>query len=220
MVLQPHRPNPLGPTSGGTPRPIWKDRELAIDILPMSVSGDGSDGNVTITGTTTLTRDMLYHNLTIDSGGILQPNGYAVHVRRVLTNNGTIRHNGNSTTISTGGAALSTNHFGGGAKGGNSSGNAGDSSNPGKGGNGGTGGDGSSDNGGAGGVVTAPTTAQGAFEVPPNNTKLHDKSGTEVLGGGGGASQFYSFSKATDSISTHTISNVQSFFLLGFWRPI
>jgi len=33
--------------------------------------GDGSDGDVTITGDTTLTRDMYYHNLTINATGNL-----------------------------------------------------------------------------------------------------------------------------------------------------
>jgi hypothetical protein len=43
--------------------------------------GDGSDGDVTIgAGTTTLSRDMFYRNLTISAGGILNPAGYKVFV--------------------------------------------------------------------------------------------------------------------------------------------
>lgn len=43
--------------------------------------GDASDGDVTIAaGTTTLTRDMYYNDLQIDSGGVLQPNGYKIFV--------------------------------------------------------------------------------------------------------------------------------------------
>jgi len=43
--------------------------------------GDGSDGNVTISsGTTNLTRDMYYNNLTINGTGVLNPSGYRVFV--------------------------------------------------------------------------------------------------------------------------------------------
>ena len=57
--------------------------------------GDGSDGNVTIaSGTTTLTADMFYDNLTISGGATLDTNGYRVFVRNTLTNAGTIQWNG------------------------------------------------------------------------------------------------------------------------------
>lgn len=47
--------------------------------------GDGSDGNVTISsGTTTLTRDMHYNNLTISGTGVLQTRGYRVFVKGTL----------------------------------------------------------------------------------------------------------------------------------------
>lgn len=46
----------------------------------MSYFGDGSDGNVTISGTVTLTRDMFYGNLTLSDGSILKTNGYKVYV--------------------------------------------------------------------------------------------------------------------------------------------
>jgi hypothetical protein len=47
--------------------------------------GDGSDGNVTITTATTLSRDMFYNNLTISgASGRLQTNGYRVFVAGVL----------------------------------------------------------------------------------------------------------------------------------------
>ncbi len=48
--------------------------------------GDGSDGDVTISsGTTTLTRDMYYNNLTVNGTGILRPAGYAIYVKNTLT---------------------------------------------------------------------------------------------------------------------------------------
>ena len=60
-------------------------------LLSGSLFGDGSDGTGTITsGTTTLTRDYFYNNLTINSGGILVPDGYRVYVKGTFTNNGSI----------------------------------------------------------------------------------------------------------------------------------
>ena len=47
-----------------------KDKIRLLSLFPLS---DKSDGNVTISGTTTLTRDMFYDRLTIENGGILQP---------------------------------------------------------------------------------------------------------------------------------------------------
>lgn len=95
------------------------------------IYGDGSDGNVTLgAGTTTLTRDMFYNNLTIPNGSVLDPAGYYVFVKGTLTQqgNGKIARNGNNggagtaavtTTAGTGGtagSALSTNTlFGGNA---------------------------------------------------------------------------------------------------------
>lgn len=68
--------------------------------------GDGSDGDVTIaSGTTTLTRDMFYDDLTVDAGATLDTGGYRIFVRNVLTNNGTIRNNGNHATDAANGAA-------------------------------------------------------------------------------------------------------------------
>jgi hypothetical protein len=49
------------------------------------VYGDGSDGNVTLTVNTTLTRDMYYNNLTINSGVNLDPSGYRIFVQNTLT---------------------------------------------------------------------------------------------------------------------------------------
>ena len=56
-----------------------------------SIFGDGSDGDVTIPpGTTTLTGDMNYHNLTIPSSRTLNTAGYTVYVSGTLLNSGTI----------------------------------------------------------------------------------------------------------------------------------
>lgn len=57
--------------------------------------GDGSDGNVTISGgTTTLTRDMYYDTLTIDPTGVLIPAGYVIFCKTACVNNGLIHMNG------------------------------------------------------------------------------------------------------------------------------
>jgi hypothetical protein len=55
-----------------------------------NIYGDGSDGTVVISGDTTLTRDMFYENLTIDPTFTLNTGGFRVHVKTLLTVNGTI----------------------------------------------------------------------------------------------------------------------------------
>ena len=54
------------------------------------IYGPGGDGDVTITGTTILTEDKYYNNLTVNSGTNLVTNGFRVFVKETLTNNGTI----------------------------------------------------------------------------------------------------------------------------------
>ncbi len=56
--------------------------------------GDGSDGAVTISANTSLSRDMFYSSLTVDPGILLNPNGYRIFVRGVLTNDGKISGDG------------------------------------------------------------------------------------------------------------------------------
>jgi len=60
-----------------------------VNILGSSnllIYGDGSDGNVTISsGTTTLTRDMYYNNLTVNGTGTLDTAGFNVFVRGLTT---------------------------------------------------------------------------------------------------------------------------------------
>jgi len=55
-----------------------------------SVYGNGADGIVTISANTTLTTDMYYDTLTINSGVILNTNGFRVFVKNTLTLNGYI----------------------------------------------------------------------------------------------------------------------------------
>jgi hypothetical protein len=67
--------------------------------------GDGSDGDVVISSTVTLTRDMFYRNLTVTSTGILIPAGYIIYVSGILTiqGNGIIAANGTDGTAGSGG---------------------------------------------------------------------------------------------------------------------
>jgi hypothetical protein len=84
--------------------------------------GDGSDGDLTISsGTTTLTRDMFYNNLTISGTGKLVPNGYRVFIAGTLdltaAGASAISHTGGAG--GTGGNGTSTGPGAGGAAGSN-----------------------------------------------------------------------------------------------------
>ncbi|RKX72457.1 hypothetical protein DRP43_00735 [candidate division TA06 bacterium] len=67
--------------------------------------GDGSDGDVVISTDTTLTRDMYYNNLTINSG-TLYTNGYRIWVKGTLSGDGIIDNSGGNG--GNGGNAVST----------------------------------------------------------------------------------------------------------------
>ena len=80
--------------------------------------GDGSDGDVTISGHTTLTRDMFYNNLTVNANRNLITDGFRVFVKATLTLNGNIRYlgvagaNAAGATKGAGGAAYIPNTLG------------------------------------------------------------------------------------------------------------
>lgn len=127
-----------------------------------AVYGDGSDGNVTISTTVTLTRDMYYDTLTVANGGVLKTSGYRVFCKTACAvNSGSVIHNdGGDGADNTGGAQSPTNGtLGNGAAGvnGSSAGVAGNGQAQGFGGNGGAGGSGTSGAGGAAGTVSMPT---------------------------------------------------------------
>ena len=54
------------------------------------IYGNGSDGTVIIASDVSLSRDMYYQNLTVNSGFTLTTNGFRVFVKNTLTINGTI----------------------------------------------------------------------------------------------------------------------------------
>lgn len=70
------------------------------------VFGDGSDGIVTISTPTTLTRDMYYDSLTINSN--LNTNGFRVFVQNIINGSGVIFNDGNA-----GGGGGNANNTGG-----------------------------------------------------------------------------------------------------------
>ncbi len=54
------------------------------------IYGQGTDGNVTVSSDTSITSDMYYNNLTVNSGVLLKTNGYRIFVKNTLTLNGYI----------------------------------------------------------------------------------------------------------------------------------
>lgn len=78
--------------------------------------GDGSDGDVTISSPTTLTRNMYYNNLTVND--VLTTDGYRIFVKNTLAGNGTIKFpDGDRGTNA--GAGNGTTGGGSGGQGGN-----------------------------------------------------------------------------------------------------
>jgi hypothetical protein len=77
--------------------------------------GDGSDGNVTISsGTTTLTRDMYYNNLTLSGTGVLNNGGFIIFVAGTLDISAAPAGAILPTVASNGNAASGTNNSVGG----------------------------------------------------------------------------------------------------------
>lgn len=60
--------------------------------------GDGTDGDVTISADTDLTRDMYYSNLTINNTKYLNTKGFKIFVSGTLTNNGHIDNSGTNAS--------------------------------------------------------------------------------------------------------------------------
>ena len=89
------------------------------DFGHIGIYGDGSDGDVTISGDTTLSRDMYYNNLTVNNTKILNTGGFRIFVKNTLANNGEISRAGIAATNYLGAAALSAGSLGGSSAGGN-----------------------------------------------------------------------------------------------------
>lgn len=169
--------------------------------------GDGSDGDVTInSGTTTLTRDMYYNNLTITSTGVLNPAGYRIFVKGTLdissvSSGGGIKRtpnnagNASGSTAGAAGGANSATMLGTG-----NTGLIGATGTTGAGANGTVGGGANNNNGGlgpAGGSGGAPALASGGSGggVSTNNDNLYYRpeinffrGSTAIAGGCSGGS--------------------------------
>lgn len=101
--------------SGGTIDPNFIDLTHYTGTIGTSSNltflnaGDGSDGNVTITNsTTTLSRDMYYQNLTLTNGAIITGN-WRIFVNGTISGNGNIVQNGSAGSAGGGNTA---NNFG------------------------------------------------------------------------------------------------------------
>lgn len=79
--------------------------------------GDGSDGDVTISVNTNLTRDMYYNNLTINTGIVLSTKGFKVYVLGTLTQVGTGKFDNSGSNGVAGVSASGTTQGTGGAGG-------------------------------------------------------------------------------------------------------
>jgi hypothetical protein len=163
--------------------------------------GDGSDGNVTISAPTTLTRDMYYENLTIDATYTLNADGHRIFVSDTLTMNATsfISSDGDDGTDGdgggAGGAGATSGSIGGGSNGGAGATGAGQNGSNisdtldtiiGKGGSGGAG---SSGAGGTAGGLSDLDADEGSIRHLPNALNAHAQGNgalTMVNGGSGG----------------------------------
>ena len=82
--------------------------------------GDGSDGDLTIIGSYSASREMHFNNLTlINVGDTFKPNGYRIYVKNKLTIGvgASFNDDGNSSTNQAGGLILNTRNYLGGAGG-------------------------------------------------------------------------------------------------------
>lgn len=112
---------------GQSPGPNAVRKVYKIRGIGVANFGDGSDGDVQIDGNTTLTEDMYYENLTVESGITLTTAGYRVFVADTMRIVGTIEWNGNDGSSGTGpgpggggaaGVALATGYCNGSVAGG------------------------------------------------------------------------------------------------------
>lgn len=172
----------LAPAQGGAGVPFY---------------GDGSDGNVTISGTVTLVRDMYYNNLTVSgASNIININGYRIFVAGTLDLTGAVL------------GAITRNASGGGA-GGNASGatggalgSAAPSASIG----------GSSGNGVQGAIGTTGTGASGGASAAVTTT-LGGTGGTS--GAGGGLASVGTAGVASGAASTNRMAFIDCNLLRG-----
>ena len=129
--------------------------------------GDGSDGNFTYTpGTSTISREWNYADLTIQAGAVIKPAGFRMFMRGTLTNAGSFNDDGLPATGATAGAALGARQFLGAASGAGATGR-------------------STTGAGAAGSVIASSSYQSTGVLPTGGAGGQGDGGN--LGGAGGA---------------------------------
>ena len=157
--------------------------------------GAGFDGNVSITGTTTLTREMHYNNLTVTATGRLKPAGFRIFVKGLLTidSGGSIDDDGFDAVGSTAGTVLASRGYligaaGSGANGRNTTGNG--TIGNGSGGNSSLNNNGVPPAGGAGGAVPLGLAGGGGSAAQPSPSQNWQSQalyfGARTTGGGFG----------------------------------
>ena len=184
------------------------------------VFGNGADGDVTISVNTSLSRDMYYSNLTVNTGVTLNPNGYRIFVSGTTTISGTgliARNNTNAAGNGTDGGNATSVGSGGGGGGGGAGGTGGivalfskniilatSTSIQALGGNGGNGGNGST--GASGSPGTAGTGGSGASGLSDGTIK-GSLAGNNGSNGGVGVSGGLSGNAGTIGTQSSTLSN-------------
>ena len=155
-------------------------KQLDVD---RSKWGDGSDGDKTVVGTETMTRDMYWNDITFPDGTELKTNGYRPFARGTAD----LQDEGGGAIVSNDGDDGSAGGAGGAAgtfdSGGDGATGAGQSPSFGLGGAGGAG------SSGAGGIPIVPATANGGVQVIKESDQFkkgRDLAGNQLTGGGGG----------------------------------
>lgn len=162
-------------------------RQSVVDAVNTDIFGNGNDGNVTISsGTTTLTRDMYYADLTIETGGVLDANGFRVFVSGTLDCQGTGKIAVNGGTGSNGANGSGGGNGGGGGTGGTAPYSTGTLPIPIDGENGGSGGSNNS-NGTVGVIGTDQAKALGDINAVAGGVGGDSVGGGGTVGGAGGA---------------------------------
>lgn len=156
---------------------------------------EASDGIVTLSSDFTMTRDMYYGTLVINTGVTLYTNGYRLFAKNSIENNGTIDRSGNNAVGTAAGPALVAGTLGigsAGGAGGTAAGVAGVATSASLGANGGAGGAGSGGAGGGGASAIQVTAVQGGTELFQSAHRAqHGYTVSNVIvaagaGGGGG----------------------------------